>query len=326
MALSAMKKSMMAYYFRLMADRIPAREISAGPGNALDVEAIPAINGNTLTDGSVGAGAIADRTIPAVKLILNTITSDEIGIGAVTEPAITNLCITADKLAEACVTNAKLKDFNPDPDPELYHPGITTAKIGDRQVTQAKIGLQAVANAQMAIGAALENITHHTIKGDSDPLTVNQKIGTKTITGYTSPAIEGNIAQSTISEYNIKPLTITGASLATGAVIAGKIAAGAINNTNQIGAVITNANLAAGFSMIRAVTRNTASITVGNSSTTASIAILSMAKAFVVVTSIRDSGTSFEVTAKITSLSNISFTRIGTLGTTTIEWQVIEYL
>ena len=177
-------------------------------------------NWTAVATGTIDGAAIANRTLPAVKLVLDSITAQEIAPnaigaseladGAVDTAALQPKAVKAAQIADDTITALQIAPAAVGTS-ELLDLGVTTGKLADKGVTTGKIADLAVTAAQI-------------VKG--------------TITA-------AEIAADTITATQIAPDAITASELANGAVDTAAVINGAITN-DKIAAGVDGAKLTDG--------------------------------------------------------------------------------
>ncbi len=198
-------------------------------------------NGLASSTGLIGNVDLSDLIITAAKLADGAVTSGKIGSSAVTSAKLADLAVEAAKLADSAVTATKIANL-----------AVGTAAIADAAITSAKIGSLAVGNAAIQNGA----ITNAKI-GDlavdtakiSDAAITTAKIGNLAVT--TAKIADANITSAKIADANITTAkiadaNITTAKIADANITNAKIANAAINAAKIEDATITTAKIADG--------------------------------------------------------------------------------
>ena len=232
------------------------------------------VNWTAVAAGTINGGAIANRTLPAGKLVLDSITAQEIApnaIGAseladgavdtaalqpkaVTAAQIADDTITALQIAPAAVGTSELLDLGVTTG-KLADKGVTTGKIADLAVTAAQIAPNAIGSSELADGAV-------DTAAVQDLAITNAKLAAG-ITSDKITSLDGaKIQANTLTAAQIAPHAIGASELADGsvdtvavqdlAITNAKLAAG-IDGAKLIDASITNAKLAAGIDGVKLI-------------------------------------------------------------------------
>lgn len=191
--------------------RFVSKQNIVGPYNSLI--------GTFAATGYVGGVDLSDLAVTAAKLANDAVENGKIKDAAVTTTKIANLAVGNAAIQNAAITNVKIADLAVDSakianasivTAKIADGNITTAKIADAQITGAKIAFATIGTANIMNGA----ITNALI-GDAQITTA--KIGDAQITG-------AKIASATIGAANIADGNITNAKIQDGAITTAKIA------------------------------------------------------------------------------------------------------
>ncbi|MFH1227263.1 MAG: hypothetical protein V1701_05095 [Planctomycetota bacterium] len=163
-----------------------------------------AVGSANIKEGAVTTPKIGELQVISSKLQNASVTALKIADGAVTVSKIAPNAVTADKIASGAVTRDKISDgviSRP------FSPPITTAEIGDNQVTGAKLQGLSVTTEKIADGAV-----------------TGAKIAQNTIT-------QGDLAANAVGSSELQDGVVITAKLAVGAVSADRLAGGAVTPT-----------------------------------------------------------------------------------------------
>ena len=162
-----------------------------------------------LSDKCVTNNKIADRTINHMKLQLQTLTDDEMAAQSITTRALKDKNITDEKIADVTITNRPLADrcvqYR-----NLDVNSVGTMHLLDNTVTENKLANESVsANKLKNSSVTYKKIVPYTIIGGE--MTEIIENGQRTM-------VQGNIAQGTITGYNIANNSIIGTNIMTGTI------------------------------------------------------------------------------------------------------------
>ncbi len=188
--------------------------------------------------GLVGGVDLSDLIITAEKLAADAVENGKIKDAAVTTTKIANLAVGNAAIQNGAITNAKIGDLAVDSakiadlavvNAKIANGAITTAKIGDAEITNAKIAAAAIGTAQI-----------------QDAAITTAKIGTAQITAAT--IADGNITNAKIGDAQITAAKIidgqiTNAKIQDGAITNAKIGNAQIDAAKIIDGQITNAKI-----------------------------------------------------------------------------------
>jgi hypothetical protein len=170
-------------------------------------------NGLASSTGLIAGVDLSDLIITASKLAADAVESGKIKDAAVTTTKIANLAVGNAAIANGAITNAKIGDA-----------AVDTAKISDAAITNAKIGNLAVTTAKIADG----NITSAKI---ADANITTAKIADANITA--AKIADANITSAKIADGNITSAKIADASITTAKIADGQITNAKIGDTIQ---------------------------------------------------------------------------------------------
>jgi hypothetical protein len=194
--------------------KITAKELIQSGLALVDAGSLPAntIDWSRVGGGTVSGLAIADRSLPAVKLVLDSITAQEIAPGA----------IGGSELASGAVDTAALADL-----------AVTGAKIADDTITAAQIQPKAVGTSELADGAV-----------DSTVLRDGAVTASKLAAGSVgTPALgDGAVTADKIADDSIGALQI-----APNSITASELADSSVDTPAIIDGSVTSAKLASGI-------------------------------------------------------------------------------
>ena len=181
-------------------------------GNSVTSDLIQdgAIQTGDLSDRCVTNDKIADRTIMHTKLQMNTLTDDEMGTQSITNRALRDACITDNKIAEHTILNRSLSD-NCIEYRNMTINSVGTSHIVDSSITESKIANDSVSTIKIKDQAVTyKKIAPYTILGGEL---------TEVIENDQLTMVQGNIAQGTITNFNIANYTIASQNLMDGCVV-----------------------------------------------------------------------------------------------------------
>ena len=188
-----------------------------------------ATSGVVGSTGLVGNADLTDLIVTAAKLADGAVTSGKIGTSAVTSAKLADLAVEAAKLADSAVTATKIANL-----------AVGTAAISDAAITSAKIGALAVGNAAIQNGA-ITNAKIGDLAVDSakiaDAAIVTAKIADLSVSS-------GKIIDASITTAKIGALAVTTAKIADGNITTAKIADANITTAKIADANITSAKIA----------------------------------------------------------------------------------
>jgi hypothetical protein len=188
-----------------------------------------ATSGVVGSTGLVGNADLTDLIVTAAKLADGAVTSGKIGTSAVTSAKLADLSVEAAKLADSSVTATKIANL-----------AVGTAAISDAAITSAKIAALAVGNAAIANGA-ITNAKIGDLAVDSakiaDAAIVTAKIADLSVSS-------GKIIDAAITNAKIGAAAITTAKIADAAITAAKIGDAEITSAKIASAAITAAKIA----------------------------------------------------------------------------------
>jgi len=182
--------------------------------------------------GLVGTADLTDLIITANKIAVGAVTNTKIADAAINSQKLADLAVEAAKLADSSVTSTKIANL-----------AVGTAAIATAAITAAKIDNLAVGNAAIANGA----ITNAKI---GDLAVDNAKIADATIvTGKIADAAitTAKIQDASISTAKIQLASITNALIGNAAISSAKIGDGEITNA-KINDVIQSSDFSSGSS------------------------------------------------------------------------------
>ena len=216
-----------------------------GPYNATD--------GVSTSTGMVGGVDLSDLIITAEKLAADAVENGKIKDGAVTTTKIANLAVGNAAIQNGAITNAKIGDLAVDT-AKIANGAIVTAKIGDAAITNAKIADANITSAKIAdasITSAKIALLAVGAANIQDAAIVTAKIADAAISNAKIGSLDaGKITSGYISadrietgSFDAKLLNVNAAVIQYGVLNAALIADGAIGNAKIGNAAITNAKI-----------------------------------------------------------------------------------
>ena len=125
---------------------------------ALGVGAGGAIDGNTISDGSVTTSKLADKAVTTAKLADSGITTAKLADKAVTEDKLAEDSVTDSAIKDGSVITNKLANGAVTAD-KIFAGAVGNAKIAANAVSSAKIADKAVTRAKLADNAVSQTFT-----------------------------------------------------------------------------------------------------------------------------------------------------------------------
>ena len=163
-----------------------------------------------LSDKCVTNDQIADRTINHIKLQSNTLTDNEMAAQSISNRALQEKCITDNKIDDLAILNRSLSDGC------IQYRNMTENSIGTMHIVDSSIIESKLAN---------DSVTTNKIKNEAvtykkiAPYTILGGETTEIVENDQLTIVKGNIAQGTITNYNIANYTIASQNLMDGCVL-----------------------------------------------------------------------------------------------------------
>ena len=194
--------------------------------------------GTGSSTGLVGTADLTDLIITANKIAVDAVTNTKIADAAINSQKLADLSVIASKLADSSVTNTKIADSAINSQ-KLADLAVEAAKLADSSVTSTKIANLAVGTAAIATAAITAAKIANLAVG-------NAAIANAAITAAKIDNLAvGNaaIANGAITNAKIGDLAVDNAKIADATIVSGKIADAAITTAKIQDASITTAKI-----------------------------------------------------------------------------------
>lgn len=211
-------------------------------------------NGSAVSTGLVGGADLTDLIVTAAKLADGAVTAGKIGTSAVTSAKLADLAVDAAKLADSAVTATKIANLAVGTaaiaaaaitEAKIANLAVGNAAIQNLAVTNTKIGDLAVDNAKIASLDAAKINTGFLSADRIQAGTIDAKIANISAAVITSGTISSaRIGDASITGAKIANATIGGANIASATITAANIASATITSAQIASATITAANIA----------------------------------------------------------------------------------
>lgn len=221
-------------------------------------------NGTMMGTGYVGNADLTDLIVTANKIAVGAVTQTKIAAQAVNTDKLADLAVTAAQLAANSVTSTKVSDG-----------AVTTTKIADAAITSAKIQDAAIGNAAIAnaaiTAAKIDNLAVGNAAIANGAIT-NAKIGSLAVDSAKiadAAIVTAKIADAAISNAKIADASISSAKIQTAAITQALIADAAISRAKIADAAISLAKIdVATITNLAAITANMGTVTAGKMQST----------------------------------------------------------
>ena len=198
-----------------------------------------------LSDKCVINDKIEDRTINHIKLQKFTLTDDEMSTQCITNRVLKDMCVTDNKIADLTILNRSLSDAC------IQHRNMAENSVGTMHIVDSSVTESKIANNSVSTNKIMDDaVTYRKIA----PYTILGGENSEVVENGQLTMVKGNIAQGTITNYNIANYTINSQNLMDGCVLnrcigdnevyGSKIKPKAIMTTHIADAAVTGAQIA----------------------------------------------------------------------------------